>query len=107
MPLFPPATRLAEVVPLVSSNGSHNAMPAGGGTHDTTVMVWLQVLTLPHRSLAVQVRVMNWGHTPLVVVEKVSDTLVGLQSSSTWGGSKLHVLPQGTVLLLAQVRVGG
>jgi hypothetical protein len=82
-------------------------MPEGGGTQDTTVTVWLHVLVLPQRSVAVQVRVMICGQTPLVTVVKVSVTLVPLQMSLAMGASKLQAVPQGKVLLVAQVMTGG
>ena len=75
-----------------------------GGVVSTFVTVWLQVLVLPHASVASQVRVMTCGQTPLVaVLRMVTATLVPLQEPTTVGGSKLHGVPQLTVLLIAQV----
>src|SRR5215471_10998789 len=72
-----------------------------------TVTVWLQLLLLPHASVATHVRVTTIGHMPLVAVVKVSVTLAPLQASDTVGSSKVQAVPQFTVLLLAQLNDGG
>ena len=82
-------------------------MPVGGGTQDTTVTIWLQVLVLPQRSVTVQVRVITCGHTPLVAVVEVRVTLVPLQLSVATSTSKLQLVPQLTVLLVPQAMTGG
>jgi hypothetical protein len=83
-------------------------MPDGGGTQDSTVTVWLQELLLPQVSVTTQVRVMTLGQTPLVTVPRTAIVkLVPQHEGVAVGGSKINVEPQTTVLLLAQVRVGG
>jgi len=44
-----------------------------GGTVSSTLMVWVATVTLPHKSVAVQVRVMlySFGHDPFVVTSAV------------------------------------
>src|ERR1035441_368628 len=72
------------------SGGQINA----GGVMSTMVTTCAQTLLLPHGSVAVQVRVMTCGHTPLVTVlttERV--TLEPLQASVTVGGSKAQAGP--------------
>ncbi len=79
-----------------------------GGVVSTTVTVWLQVLVLPHESVASHVCVMTCGQVPFVtVLNTVIVTLVPLQVSKAAGGSKVHALPHCTVLLVAQVKTGG
>jgi len=79
-----------------------------GGVVSTTVTVWLQVAVLLQASVAIQVRVMTCGHTPLVtVLRTVSVTFVPLQLSLAVGASNVQAVPQLTVLLVAQVRTGG
>ena len=72
------------------------------------VTVWLQVLLRPQQSVACQVRLMTHGQVPLVMVLWiVMVTLVPQQRSEALGGSKFQLEPHSTVLLLAQVMVGG
>jgi hypothetical protein len=71
------------------------------------VTVWLQVLLLPHASVACHVRVMVSGQTPLVTVfSTLMAALAPLQESTATGGSKLHRAPHSTVLLFALVIAG-
>src|SRR6266850_2736160 len=78
-----------------------------GGVVSTTVTVWLQVLLWPHGSMACQVRVMACGQRPLVTVLRiVTARFAPLQVSLAAGESKLQAVPQMTVLLALQVKVG-
>jgi hypothetical protein len=78
-------------------------MPAGAGTHDTTVTVWLHVLLLPQASVNSQVRVMTHGQGALFVTSPVQVivTLLPQQEEPT-GRSNAQFVPHGTVLLLGQ-----
>jgi hypothetical protein len=90
----------------VVSNGATafdmQTQSTNGGVLSRTVTVWLQVLVFPHISARIQVRVTRIGHVPLVtVLATVTVTFVPLQLSKAVGGSKVQVVPQETVLLVA------
>ena len=76
-----------------------------------TVTVWLHWLTLPHASVADQVRVTESGQRLFVTVLTTAIVTPGpaalAQLSVAVGGLKFHCVPQGTVLFGAQVMVGG
>ncbi len=59
--------------------------------------------------MACHVRVITVGQTAalVTVVSTVTVALVPLQASTTAGGSKLHDVPQFTVLFVAQVSTSG
>ena len=82
-------------------------MSSRGGLQLVTVTVWLQLVVLPQQSEMSQVRVETNGVKGLVTVPKtVIVTFVPQQASTAVGGSNVP-LPHGTVLLLAQVIIGG
>ena len=84
------------------------AQTSTGGVVSTLVTLWLQVLVLPQASRAIQVAVSTSGHVPLVTTPtSVTATLVPLHASDASGGLKLQTLPHSTVLLVAQVMLGG
>jgi hypothetical protein len=81
-----------------------------GGVVSTTVTVWLQEAVVPQESLAIQVLVITCGQEPLVTVlifTKVNVFVDALlqQAFVAVGGSKVHVEPHSTVLLVAQSSV--
>jgi len=80
-----------------------------GGVVSVIVTVWLHVALLVQQSVACHVRVMVvWHASPLVtVLSTVSVRLVPQQTSAADGSSKLHAAPHSTVLLVAQVNIGG
>src|SRR6266404_9553767 len=73
-----------------------------GGVVSRTVTVWLQVLLLPHGSIAAQVRVALkvLPHSPFVLVPRMTMRFVPQASPGAAGGSKPQALPHSTVLLV-------
>src|ERR1035437_7304068 len=65
------------------------------------------MLLLLQQSVSCHGLVMTSGLVPFVTVLKVRVTLVPQQASVTAGGSKVQLVPQATVLLVAQVSTGG
>src|SRR5436190_853613 len=81
-----------------------------GWVVSTTVTVWLQSAVLPQASVACQGRVESkvLPQCPAVLVTVLRMVMVTVpQVSVAVGGSKVQVLPYSTVLLGAQVMVGG
>ena len=79
-----------------------------GGVVSTTVTVCVQVLLLPQRSVASQMRMKTIGQLPLVtVLRMVTVTLVPLHASLAVGASNFQAVPHWMVLLVAQVSTGG
>src|SRR2546423_5020039 len=84
-----------------------------GGVVSRTVTVWLQVLELPHWSLALQVRVATrlvgqFKPVRLVVVLRMATiTFVPSQMSKAAGRVKFQTVPHSSTRLLAQVNCGG
>src|ERR1035441_679072 len=78
-----------------------------GGLVLITFTVWLQVLVLLQQSMACHVRVMVCGQEPLVTELRMVGWTLGQQGSTTVGCSKIHAVPQSTVLLVGQLRKDG
>src|SRR5256885_11694357 len=80
-----------------------------GGVVSRTVTLWLQVLELPHWSLALHVRVATrlvGQFTPVrlvVVLRMATITLVPSQISNALGAVKFQAIPHSTTKLLPQV----
>src|ERR1051326_682336 len=86
------------------------AQVSTGGVVSLFVTVWLHVAELLQQSVARQVRVIVPGHGVgllVMVLSTVMATFVPQQPSSAVGGSKVQALPHWTVLLGAQVIIGG
>src|SRR5438093_6863181 len=81
-----------------------------GWVCSSTVTFWLQSAVLPQASVARQVRVTSkvLPQCPVVLVTVLRTLMVAApQVSLALGGSKVQTLPHSTVLLPAQVMVGG
>src|SRR5207244_1643797 len=79
-----------------------------GGCVATAVTVWLQVALLLQQSVACQVAVAEYEQSLPVVTMLETMACAGTQQPpEALGGSKLHVLPHSTVLLVAQVKTSG
>src|SRR6185295_6478654 len=92
------------------SNVALGAQVISGAPVSTTVMVWLQSERLPQSSVADQVRVALkvFPHSALVTVPITEIAIsLALHSSVAAGRVNIHPMPHSTVVLGAQVIVGG
>ena len=69
----------------------------------STVMLWLQVVLLPHASVAFHVRVVT---LPVTTVDKIVIAGAGSQLSLAVGGVNVTCDPHGNVLLAAHTITG-
>jgi hypothetical protein len=115
MTLVPSELSDAAGVPKVHAVPHSTVLLAGqlmklGGVVSTTVTREVQVVLLPHWSVALQVRT-AWKVRPqstlVIVLTNRTTTLVPSQLSVADGGTKLQAAPIGTVWAGAQVITGG